>query len=75
MADEKEQQEASDRHYDAMTRLQNLRDDVRTEITGIIDRYYDRVPSDDAYERDDRGYIRDDLRKVQRRIDETINSL
>ena len=75
MADEQEQKDASKRHYDVMTRLQTLRSDVQQQISGIINRYYDRVPSDLKYERDDRGYIRDDLRQVQRRIDETINNL
>ena len=75
MADEQEQSEARDKHSENMRRLENLRDDVRNEITNIINRYYDRVPSDLAYERDERGYIRNDLNSVQRRIDETINAL
>ena len=75
MADEREQQEARQKHDDNMRRLENLRDAVRDEITGVINRYYDRVPSDLIYEREERGYLRDDLRAVQRRIDETINSL
>ncbi len=75
MADENEQREASDKHSDTMKRLENLRDDVAAEITGIIDRYYDKVPSDLTYEQEDRGYMRDDLKKVQNRIDETIDSL
>lgn len=75
MADENEQEEAGKKHRDTMARLETLRSNVGTEISGIIDRYFDRTPADLAYERDERGYIKDDLRRVQSRIDETINNL
>ena len=75
MADEQEQAEAASKHRDTMARLQTLRSDVTADITEVIDRYFDLIPNDLVYERDDRGYIRDDLRRIQSRIDETINSL
>ncbi len=75
MADEQEQRDAREKHDRNMSRLQTLRDDVRGEISDIIDRYYERIPSDMAYARDESGYIIDDLRRVQRRIDETIENL
>ncbi len=75
MADEEEQREAQERHGESMRRLQSLRDDVRGGLTDIINRYYDRRMDDAAEERAIRGYVRDELRSVQRRIDETINSL
>lgn len=75
MADEREQEEAKQKHDETMRRLQNLRDNVRDEITDIINRYYDDPPNDLIYEREERGKIQDSLRAVQRRIDETINSL
>lgn len=75
MADEQEQGEAREKHEDTMRRLQKLREDVKDEITSVINRYYERVPSDNIYEREERGYIQNDLRRVQRRIDETINGL
>ncbi len=75
MADEREQQEAKDKHYETMGRLETLRADVRNEITDIINRYYERVPSDNIYEREERGYIRDDLLRVQNRIDDLIKDL
>jgi len=75
MADEQEQREAQNRHGESMRRLQNLRDDVRGELTAIIDRYFDRRMDDAAEERAERGYLRDELAGVARRIDQTINSL
>ncbi|OGE88368.1 MAG: hypothetical protein A3J07_01045 [Candidatus Doudnabacteria bacterium RIFCSPLOWO2_02_FULL_49_13] len=75
MADEQEQQQAKDRHYETMGRLETLRSDVYNEIRAIINRYYERVPADNIYEREERGFIRDELRRVQTRIDETINGL
>lgn len=75
MADEQEQREASDNHYRSMSRLENLRSDVYNEIKAIIDDYYDRIPSDLIYEREERGYLRDRLRSVQNRIGETIDGL
>lgn len=75
MADEEEQREAQERHSESMRRLQGLRDDVRDGLTGIVNRYYDRRMDDAAEERAIRGQVRDELRSVQRRIDETIDSL
>ena len=75
MADEQEQNQARENHEQSMRRLQTLRTDLNTELTDIINRYYDRVPSDNIYEREERGYLRDDLRRVQRRIDETLDEL
>jgi hypothetical protein len=75
MADEKEQNEAREKHESSMRRLQNLREDIKVEISNVINRYYESVPSDSIYEQEERGHIKDDLRRVQRRIDETIDAL
>ena len=75
MANEQEQREGQDRRGESMRRLQGLRDNVRDDLTGIVNRYYDRRMDDASEEKGIRGQVRDELRSVQRRIDETIDSL
>jgi hypothetical protein len=72
---EEEREEARSKHRATMDRLGNLRSDVYSEITGIISGWENDPPSDLDYEREERGSIRDRLRGVQRRIDETIDGL
>jgi len=75
MANDREQQQAKDKHYRSMGRLQDLRRDIDAELNRIINHYYDQVPSDLAYETEERGYLREDLRKIQNWIDDTLSNL
>ena len=75
MADERERQEASDRHYSAMRDLQNMRDDVAGILNDTINRHYDFPPDDLEGERAEREKLRQDLREVQQRIDRTLRGL
>lgn len=75
MADEEEVREARAKHRRTMDLLRDLRGDTDYRITDTINRYGGREMDDLAEERDVRAGIRDDLAALQRRIDQTLNSL
>lgn len=75
MADEEEVREAKAKHRRAMDLLRDLRGDTDYRITETINRYGGREMDDFAEERDVRAGIREDLTALQRRIDQTLNSL
>lgn len=73
MAEEK--QEVSDRHYQVMKNLQDLRADVKYIFDDTINSHYDYPPQTrEDWERE-RNKLRDDLREVQKRIDRTLQGL
>lgn len=67
-------EEARRKHDDTIGRLRDLRTALDFLVNQIIDNH-SSYPSDLEYERQERGYIRDGLVRVQRRIDETIGRL
>ena len=75
MADEAEQQQARDRHYDAMRYFQELRTDVDNVLNDTINRHYDYPPADLEAERVERDKLRSDLREIQARIDRTLSNI
>ncbi len=75
MPDEAEQNEAKDRHGRTLALLRDLRGDAEYRLTEIINRNYDRQMDNAAEEREVRATVREDLVSLQRRIDQTLNSL
>ena len=75
MADEEDQREARDKHLETIDRLGTLRSDLYSEMTAIMNDNDQTVPSDLIYEREERGRIRNDLRRLVDRINRTIDGL
>ena len=81
MADDEEQKEkdrqrelAKQEHDVTLGKLRSLRSALSERVDTIINDNYS-YPEDLRYEEESRGRIKGSLANVQRRIDETINSL
>ena len=71
MADDFNQHDAENRHYEQMRRLK----DVRDALTRELDFYYDYVPKGESEEREARLNLRDRLASARDRLDGLVRDL